>query len=172
MEKITYGTPRLVDWVAQIKAGGATVRIHFTGGALTQYGVTPAEYTTENPFMQKVIENSSFFKEGRIIVVRRTEIREKPKPGNSNPVRSLGTVKEEASGENVPSGEDPASPEDEPPAEDSVMAEDNLAEVEVNCLTDAQNYLRDHFGIATSRSRSKEKAQALGRENGVMFKGL
>jgi len=55
MEKITYGAPRLVDWVAQIKAGAATVRVHFTGGALTSYGVTPAEYTTANPFIQKVI---------------------------------------------------------------------------------------------------------------------
>ena len=42
MEKITYGAPRLVDWVAQIKAGAATVSVHFTGGALTSYGVTPA----------------------------------------------------------------------------------------------------------------------------------
>lgn len=59
MEKITYGAPRLVDWVAQIKAGAATVRVHFTGGALTSYGVTPAEYTTANPFIQKVIEQST-----------------------------------------------------------------------------------------------------------------
>ena len=45
MKKITYGAPNLVDWVAQIKAGAATVRVHFTGGALTSYGVTPAEYS-------------------------------------------------------------------------------------------------------------------------------
>lgn len=53
MEKITYGAPRLVDWVAQIKTGAATVRVHFAGGALTSYGVTPAEYTTSNPFIQR-----------------------------------------------------------------------------------------------------------------------
>ena len=74
MEKITYGAPRLVDWVAQIKAGAATVRVHFTGGALTSYGVTPAEYTTANPFIQKVIEQSTYFKEGRIILLRRTNL--------------------------------------------------------------------------------------------------
>ena len=69
MEKITYGAPRLVDWVAQIKVGAASVRVHFTGGALTSYGVTPAEFTTSNPFIQKVIENSSYFKEDRKSVV-------------------------------------------------------------------------------------------------------
>ena len=44
--------------------------------------------------------------------------------------------------------------------------------IEVSCLTDAQNYLRDNFGIPTSRSRSKEKAQEFGRENGIVFVGL
>lgn len=80
MEKITYGAPRLVDWVAQIKAGAATVRVHFTGGALTSYGVTPAEYTTANPFIQKVIEQSTYFKEGRIILLRRTALPDVAKP--------------------------------------------------------------------------------------------
>ena len=74
MEKITYGVPGLVDWIAEIKAGAATLRVHFSGGALTTYGVTPAEYTTANPFIQKVIEQSSEFKNGRIITLRRTEI--------------------------------------------------------------------------------------------------
>lgn len=80
MEKRTYGAPRLVDWVAQIKAGAATVRVHFTGGALTSYGVTPAEYTTASPFIQKVIEQSRYYKEGRIILLRKTEIDEPSKP--------------------------------------------------------------------------------------------
>ena len=80
MEKITYGAPRLVDWVAQIKTGAATVRVHFAGGALTSYGVTPAEYTTSNPFIQKVIENSNYFKEGRIIVMRRAKMEGPKKP--------------------------------------------------------------------------------------------
>ena len=52
MEKITYGAPRLIDWVAQIKVGAATVRVHFTGGALTSYGVTHAEFSTSDPFLQ------------------------------------------------------------------------------------------------------------------------
>ena len=71
MEKVTYGAPQYMDWVAQIKAGAATVTVHFTGGALTVYGVTPAQYTTTNPFIQKAIEMSSYFKEGRITLISR-----------------------------------------------------------------------------------------------------
>lgn len=87
MEKRTYGAPRLVDWVAQIKAGAATVRVHFTGGALTSYGVTPAEYTTDSPFIQKVIEQSKYYKEGRIILLRKTEIAEPAKPTKTKKVK-------------------------------------------------------------------------------------
>lgn len=87
MEKRTYGAPRLVDWVAQIKAGAATVRVHFTGGALTSYGVTPAEYTTDSPFIQKVIEQSRYYKEGRIILLRKTEIAEPAKPTKAKKVK-------------------------------------------------------------------------------------
>lgn len=87
MKKITYGAPRLLDWVAQIKAGAATVKVHFTGGALTSYGVTPAEYTTDNPFIQKVIEQSRYYKEGRIILLRKTEIAEPAKPTKTKKVK-------------------------------------------------------------------------------------
>lgn len=88
MEKITYGAPRLVDWVAQIKAGAATVKVHFTGGAMTSYGVTPAEYTTANLFIQKVIEQSKYFKEGRIIKLRSTTVIPEPaKPTNVKNVK-------------------------------------------------------------------------------------
>ncbi len=44
--------------------------------------------------------------------------------------------------------------------------------VQVSCLTEAQNYLKEHFGIATSRSRSRERAHELALQNGVIFEGL
>lgn len=55
-----------MDWTTQIKVGKATVSVHFTGGALTAYGVTPAKFSTSNTFFQNVIENSEQFKSGRI----------------------------------------------------------------------------------------------------------
>lgn len=157
MERVTYGAPRLVDWVAQIKVGSATVRVHFTGGALTAYGITPAEFTTTNPFFQKAIEGSDYFKSGRIIELHR----------EGTPERREQRERRVNIETDAPEGARPAEA-DGPKSE----AEESLTEVEVSCLTDAQNYLRDNFGIATSKSRSKEKAQALGRENGIVFTGL
>lgn len=156
MEKITYGAPRLVDWVAQIKAGAATVRIHFTGGALTSYGVTPAEYTTTNPFIQKVIEQSSYFKEGRIVLLRKTAMSDVDKPAKG--------AKSEAP-EPVVKAEQSAKEEASDDATDGVTA------VEADCLQDAQAYLQEHFNISTVKVRSYEAAQRVASEHGVRFVG-
>lgn len=165
MEKITYGAPRLVDWVAQIKAGAATVRVHFTGGALTSYGVTPAEYTTANPFIQKVIEQSTYFKEGRIILLRRTALPDvakptkaaKPKPKAPAPVPEAEQSAEEATA----SAEEVANDE----------AADGFTIVEASCLQDAQAYLQEQFNISSYKVRSYDAAQKAASEHGVKFVG-
>lgn len=74
MVRKTYGVSGLMDWTTQIKVGRAAVSVHFTGGALTAYGVTPAKYSTSNPFFQKVIENSDLFKSGRITILSAIEV--------------------------------------------------------------------------------------------------
>lgn len=74
MVRKTYGVSGLMDWTTQIKVGRAAVSVHFTGGALTAYGVTPAKYSTSNPFFQKVIENSDLFKSGRITILSAMEV--------------------------------------------------------------------------------------------------
>lgn len=76
MTQKTYGIGNLMDWKAAISAGQAKVIVHFTGGAITAYGVTPAEFTTSNAFVQRVIEQSSYFREGRIKLLRSHEIEE------------------------------------------------------------------------------------------------
>lgn len=149
MERITYGAPRLIDWVAQIKAGAATVRVHFTGGALTSYGVTPAEYTTSDPFIQKVIEMSTYFKEGRIILLRRTGVPEASKPVTlSKPKPSVGAK-----------------------VEPEVKASCDVTVVAAGCLQDAQAYLQERFGVSSRSVRSYEAAQRTASEHGVRFTG-
>lgn len=74
MIRKTYGVSGLMDWTTQIKAGKGSVSVHFTGGALTAYGVTPAKYSTSNPFFQSVIENSKQFKSGRIELLGTMEV--------------------------------------------------------------------------------------------------
>ncbi len=70
MKQVTYGVADLIDWKARIPVGKAAMSVHFTGGALTKYGVTPAEFTTTDHFTQRVIEDSEYFRSGRITVLR------------------------------------------------------------------------------------------------------
>lgn len=181
MEIRTYGVNGFMDWQCEIPVGRARAIVHFTGGTMTSYGVTPAEYSTGDPVKQRIIENSSYFKNGRIKFLRKTG---KPDPVKSRAPKPAAITPEEVAPE-------PAANESEPTAsiveeeitddaeidafiEQAVAETDEVApqEVEVSCLTEAQNYLRDNFGIATSKSRSKEKAQAYARENGIVFVGL
>lgn len=62
-----------MERVALIECGKATVKVHFSGGSLTGYGVTPAEFTTQNPMTQAIIENSKDFKSGKIFLLREIE---------------------------------------------------------------------------------------------------
>lgn len=188
MEKITYGAPRLVDWVAQIKVGAASVRVHFTGGALTSYGVTPAEFTTSNPFIQKVIENSSYFKEGRIIVQRRATIEEPKKPAPKakpkaqpapQPAPAPQPKAEEPVAETPAPTPAPVEAEPQETAEPEPAAEAQAGEAEptgitkipVTCLPDAQAYLQENFNISSYKVRSCEIAQKIAAEHGIQFTG-
>lgn len=72
-KKKTYGVHGYMEWQALIRCGKATVTVHFSGGSLTGYGVTPAEFTTENPMTQAIIENSDYFKKGKIFLMREVE---------------------------------------------------------------------------------------------------
>ena len=69
----TYGVSGYMEWVALIECGKATVKVHFSGGSLTGYCVTPAEFTTQNPMTQAIIENSKEFKSGKIFLLREIE---------------------------------------------------------------------------------------------------
>lgn len=185
MEKITYGAPRLIDWVAQIKVGAATVRVHFTGGALTSYGVTPAEFSTSDPFLQKVIENSNFFKEGRIIFLRKTTVADtaKPKPKPAPKVQVPTPAPEVAAPQTTapaPTPDEAQNPEPTPTAEEvsseneeavAAAAADSLKSVEVSCIQDAQAYLQENFNIPTYKIRTRPAAQRAAAEHGVMFVG-
>lgn len=177
MKKKTYGAPRYMDWIAQIRAGAATLRVHFTGGALTVYGVTPAEYTTTNPFTQKVIEQSQYFKEGRITLIKTVEL---PDPQGSNPKKATKPKTEPTATEPTPMSESPVAPIPQEPESPAPTAEETAEatkecsdpiKVEVSCLQDAQAYLQEHFNISSYKVRSYEAAQRAAAEHGVQFTG-
>ena len=66
---VTYGIYGLTEWEAVIPIGRATVRVRFAGGSRSAYGVIPATFTTANPAVKRVIENSRYFLDGRIEIV-------------------------------------------------------------------------------------------------------
>ena len=116
---------------------------------MTKYGVTPAEYTTSNEFVQKAIENSTYFKTGRIKIVRCID---------------TSATTETTSEEEAPKAT----------AKVNIIIPDNATEVkvkkiEVSCLPEAQEYLRDNFGISTSAVTSKAKAQDYAKQYGIQF---
>lgn len=61
-----YGVFGLTEWQVLIPAGRAKVRIRFTGGSLSSYGVVPATFTTSNPYISNLIQGSKEFKSSRI----------------------------------------------------------------------------------------------------------
>ena len=65
-----YGVNGLMEWHCQIIAGGATFHFEFVDGVLTAHGSTPAKFKTDNILFQNIIENSNYFKNGRIKLLK------------------------------------------------------------------------------------------------------
>ena len=144
--KKTYGVSGLIDWQAQIKAGKACLVVTFTGGGLTSYGVTPAQYTTENILFQKIIENSKEFKKGKIKLLRTIPL-SPTADVNSNTVTDLADVRK-------------------------VVPEEKLREIEdvYNC-SDARIWLKEHKNVSVV-GKSKAEIIEIAAKNGVKFPNL
>ena len=190
MIRKTYGVSGLMDWTTQIKTGKVSVSVHFTGGALTAYGVTPAKYSTSNPFFQSVIENSEQFKSGRIELLGTMEVpddaatkarkarmaakaAEKPAPVPETPapvaeetVTPSTTEKESPAESEQPTGET----QDETLQGDGEDADGG--KIKVADKNEAIEYLKEHFAeknyTATSL-RTKTAFEVACKECGVEF---
>lgn len=66
----TYGVRGLTEWTALLPAGKARLAVTFTGGTASGYGESPALFSTDSPAVQKVIEESGYFRSGRIFLMR------------------------------------------------------------------------------------------------------
>ena len=190
MIRKTYGVSGLMDWTTQIKTGKVSVSVHFTGGALTAYGVTPAKYSTSNPFFQSVIENSEQFKSGRIMLLSEMEVpddaatkarkarmaakaAEKPAPVPE----TLAPVVEEPVTPTTPAKESPAESE-QPTGEtqDETLQDDDedadVSKIKVADKPDAIEYLKERFpekGYTAVKLRTKTAFDAACKECGVEF---
>ena len=190
MIRKTYGVSGLMDWTTQIKTGKVSVSVHFTGGALTAYGVTPAKYSTSNPFFQSVIENSEQFKSGRIMLLSEMEVpddaatkarkarmaakaAEKPAPVPETPA----PVAEETVTPSTTEKESPAEseqPTDET-QDETLQGDGDDADgdkIKVADKPDAIEYLKERFpekGYTAVKLRTKTAFDAACKECGVEF---
>lgn len=193
----TYGVSNLMSWRATIKAGQATVIVNFTGGALTAYGVTPAEYSTSNPFYQAVIENSDYFKNGHIHLLREVEVPDDAatKARKAQASRRAAQQAEKvaaqqaAAQQQAKQAEQPAetTESDTLPAGVTVEISDGKSEdaeadgesdsdgvqtIEVADKAEAVEYLKEHFadkGYTSTSLRTKAAFEAACKECGVEF---
>lgn len=65
-----YGIFGMTEYVALIPVGAGSMRVHFTGGQMSAYGVVPATFSTADPTVQWLIEQSVQFKGKRIRVLQ------------------------------------------------------------------------------------------------------
>lgn len=75
-----YGVRHLMEWQCVIIHNGVKFHFAFTDGATTGYGTTPARFRTSNPALQQVIENSNYFKSGKIFLERKIILEGASKP--------------------------------------------------------------------------------------------
>ncbi len=147
-----YGTFGLMEWKAVIKAGRATLHIHFTGGHDNEYGIIPATYSTEDPIIQHIIEHSNFFADGKIRLVDEVDMGESPEE------KEMRERKERQEKSNSK------------PTEENTTKEGELTEVEVTCIDDAKNYLKENFNEKPSSMRSKEAIESLAKGHNIVFR--
>lgn len=65
-ETKTYGVKGYLEYEALIPAGGTYFRVRFEGGSITGYGVSPAIFSTADPVVQHIIEQSPQMSRGLI----------------------------------------------------------------------------------------------------------
>lgn len=190
----TYGVSGYMEWVALIECGKATVKVHFSGGSLTGYGVTPAEFTTQNPMTQAIIENSKEFKNGKIFLLREIEgtgkFKEFVRGQHANEGNHLGGQAATASAiagtaldaDGTSKTPAAASADDEEPTDDTeaetiedseaTVTADGKAIIDVTDLDDARDYLCENFGIARSSLRSNVSVPRAAEEHNIVFRGI
>lgn len=155
----TYGVKGYMEWTALIKVGRVNFQVPFTGGAKSGYGMTPATYTCREKVFQKVLENSDYFKSGKIFLVRSVE-EEADKTHSAHP-----------EGREVVPTPDP-SPREGSDTTGKGAASDDVTTVKVSDRAEAKQYLMDTFGLSAGSLRTKGEIERVGKAHGVLFEGL
>ena len=140
----TYGIYGLLEWHGVVKAGSATMKVSFTNGTTTAYGVSPATYITKDEATQFVIENSDKFKSGRIKLISKREL---PFEGGNEPEQHTAAKPAE-----------PAADAPEAPAGSTM----SFANIE-----DAKDYFSEKYDVNRSKMRSRAAVEEVAKGYGI-----
>lgn len=161
MKRKTYGVSGLMDWTTQIKAGRGTVSVHFSGGALTAYGVTPATFSTANPFFQNIIEGCDHYRTGRIKLLGEIDL------GGDEPKKTVKANAATAATAETPKAETTAEENAKNTAESA-----DVQKVEVADRADAIEWLKQYYpekGYGAAKLRTKSAFDSACKECNVEF---
>lgn len=136
----------LLEWHGSVNCGGVRMKVAFTNGSATAWGVAPATYTTEDELTQHIMENSDMFKDGRIKVIRSVQLG----PSAEVTEKTVTDIKEVR----------------------KVVPEEKLREIEdvYNC-SDARIWLKEHKNVSVV-GKSKAEIIEIAAKNGVKFTNL
>ncbi len=171
----TYGVQGLMEWACSIPVGKTHLRVEFSGGVLTQYGNTPAQFITDDLLKQTIIENSLPFKNGKITLLTCIESNE----DETRMAQAYDNKKSEPTHDNE--GNDMQDNDETHASIDETNDNTDIPEtdsaetgnpVTVASLDDAKNYLNQKYGVAVRNLRSKQSILEAAKQLGVVFHGL
>lgn len=170
-KRITYGVTGMMEYQAVIKMGRSKMKVTFTDGSATGYGMNPAMYTTDNLMVQKAIEGSEQFKSGRIHIVNSTDLEEEENVmRNLKEDPALTIAAKDAADSPSPAERDAAESSECDDAADSPETGPEKkpgTEMEFDNNDDAKDYLEQTFGCVRSKLRNRADIIAAGEVNGV-----
>lgn len=132
----TYGIFGLLEWHGYVTSGTVRMKVSFTNGSTSAWGVAPATFNTKDALTQHIIENSDQFKGGRIRLVRSVEIAE-PKKAKAQEAKA---------------------------ATDEANAEDKTLSFSYN--DEAKDYLVENFGAERAKIMTRRQIEDFAKGKG------
>lgn len=145
-----YGAPGLQEWTL-VLGNGPRLHLHFEHGSQNAFGASPAEYRTDNKFFQTIIEQSNYFKEGRIVLLDEVVLEGEE---DDNAVSSVAESEAQAS---------EAQEEAQPKAEMKMV---------FTSVDDAREYAVEKLGVSATSVRARAALEKTLADTGLLFEIL
>ena len=150
-----YGAPGLQEWTL-VLGNGPRLHLHFEHGSQNAFGASPAEYRTENRFFQTIIEQSNYFKEGRIVLLDVVVLEGE---GDDNAVSSVAESEAQA----VAESEAQASEAQEEAQSEGAM------KMLFTSVDDAREYAVEKLGVSATSVRARAALEKTLADTGLLF---